>query len=96
MSYTPFFEGLFNSDAPIFAIFSLFVFAIAGYMLKTRKRNAIGLGISVGVYVICAILVNVFQDLAVQIIGLVVGAIAFGAAVGFIIGLIFALFRREP
>lgn len=94
MNYTPIFGLLFDSDFALFSIFSFFVFAIVGDVLKSLRKNVIGLGISVVIYVICAVLVNVFTDLAIQIIALAVGAIALGAAAGFIIGLILSIFRE--
>ena len=94
MEYLAIIDELFHSDTALFLFPALLIFVVVARILDTRKRIAIGLGISVGIYCICEVLIRLIHDFGVEFISLLVGTVALGAALGLIVGLILSFFRE--
>lgn len=89
MRYLPILEELFSSDSLILALIGLVLAIIAGIMMKTTKKNIIGLCACLTVYIIAEIISNIIRgSFLLDILMVFIGTIAIGGIIGFLIGFI--------
>lgn len=94
MKYLPIMGELFSSDSFIFMLIGLVVATIIGIVMKSTKKNIVGLGICFVIYVISEIISNMRSSYLLEIILLFVGTLAIGGIIGFLIGLIVSKIRK--
>lgn len=94
MRYLPIMGELLSSDSFIFMLIGLVAATIIGIVMKSTKRNIIGLVICFAIYVISELISNMRSSYLLEIILLFVGTIAIGGIIGFLIGLIVSKIRK--
>lgn len=94
MKYLPIMGELFSSDSFIFMLIGLVVAAIIGIVMKSTKKNIVGLGSCFAIYVISEIISNIRSGYLLELILLFVGTLAIGGIIGFLIGLIVSKIRK--
>ena len=94
MRYLPIMGELLSSDSIIFILIGLVVATIIGIVMKSTKKNIVGLGISFAIYVISEIISNIRSSYLLEIILLFVGTLAIGGIIGFLIGFIVSKIRK--
>ena len=94
MRYLPIMGELLSSDSIIFMLIGLVVATIIGIVMKSTKKNIVGLGISFAIYVISEIISNIRISYLLEIILLFVGTLAIGGIIGFLIGFIVSKIRK--
>ena len=94
MRYGPIMGELLSSDSFIFMLIGLVAATIIGIVMKSTKRNIIGLVICFAIYVISELISNMRSSYLLEIILLFVGTIAIGGIIGFLIGLIVSKIRK--
>ena len=94
MRYLPIMGELLSSDSIIFMLIGFVVATIIGIVMKSTKKNIVGLGICFVIYVISEIISNMRSSYLLEIILLFVGTLAIGGIIGFLIGLIVSKIRK--
>ena len=94
MRYLPIMGELLSSDSFIFMLIGLVASTIIGIVMKSTKKNIIGLVICFSIYVISELISNMRSSYLLEIILLFVGTIAIGGIIGFLIGLIKSKIRK--
>jgi len=94
MRYLPIMGEMLSSDSIIFMLIGLVVATIIGIVMKSTKKNIVGLGICFVIYVISEIISNMRSSYLLEIILLFVGTLAIGGIIGFLIGLIVSKIRK--
>ena len=94
MKYLPIMGELFSSDSFIFMLIGLVVAAIIGIVMKSTKKNIVGLGSCFAIYVISEIISNMRSSYLLELILLFVGTLAIGGIIGLLIGLIVSKIRK--
>ena len=94
MRYLPIMGELLSSDSFIFMLIGLVASTIIGIVMKSTKKNIIGLVICFAIYVISEIISNIRSSYLLEIILLFVGTLAIGGIIGFLIGLIVSKIRK--
>lgn len=92
--YLPIMGELLSSDSFIFMLIGLVAATIIGIVMKSTKKNIIGLVICFAIYVISELISNMRSSYLLEIILLFVGTIAIGGIIGFLIGLIVSKIRK--
>lgn len=94
MRYLPILEELFSSDSVIFMLIGLVIATIIGIVMKSTKKNIIGLVICFAVYAISELISNIRSSYLLELILLFVGTFAIGGIIGFLIGIIVSKIRK--
>lgn len=93
MKYFPILQELLESDLYLFFFIGIAVAAMTGLRMNSRRKTGICVGISLGIYCLCEVLVNVRTNYMMEIIFLIVGVLALGAATGYLIEFIFHIYK---
>lgn len=85
MIYLPILQELFTSDSIIMLLIGGILALWIGIKRNDIRRNAIGLGCSFCLYVVCEVGSNVRTNYMIELMLLFVGTIAIGGVIGFFI-----------
>lgn len=95
MKYLPILAELFSSDSIIFLLVGLVIAFVIGLGLKSAKKIAIGMVVSIIVYALCELISNIIATFLVAIIALFIGTVAIGCFIGFLSALIVLKIRAN-
>lgn len=93
MKYFPILQELLESDLYLFFLIGIVTAFMTGMLMKNRKKTGIGIGISLGIYFICEVVENVRTNYMLEIVLLILGVLALGAAAGYLIEFIFHTYK---
>lgn len=93
MRYLPILEELFQSDTAIFLLVGLVFGTVMGTNRKISGKRRVGAGISLSLYALCEVIVNLHGSYLREILALFVGTAALGCFLGFLGCMIFARVR---
>ncbi len=91
MKYLNIIDEIFSSDIGFFMFGGLIVAMVISICLKMTKKIIAGGFISLLIYVLCEIGLNISADYMLGFMMLFVGTCALGCVIGFIIGLIISV-----
>lgn len=95
MKYLPIFQECFESDSVIFLIMGA-VFALGlSRVVKSEKKQALGVLISIVVYAVCEITASECAGYMIQLASLFVGTAAIGCTLGLSVVLLIFIFKKK-
>lgn len=85
MKYLPILDELFSSNSIIFLPIGVIIAVAIGLMLKSYKKITFGMIISIVVYALCEVFLNISESFLSEFIALFIGTIGIGGFIGFLI-----------
>ena len=85
MKYLPILDELFSSNSIIFLPIGVIIAVAVGLMLKSYKKITFGMIVSIVVYALCEVFLNISESFLSEFIALFIGTIGIGGFIGFLI-----------
>lgn len=95
MKYLPILEELFSSNSIIFLPIGVIIAVAVGLMLKSYKKITVGMIVSIVVYALCEVFLNISESFLSEFIALFIGTIGIGGFIGFLIASVVLKIKKK-